>query len=643
MSNRVIVIGGGLAGLTAAHSILEHGGTVTIIDKSAFFGGNSTKATSGINGTPTQAQADENVKDSARRFMEDTNLSYHGGKKDGAVSPIVREMTRLSGPSLDWLSHNFGLDLSVLGLMAGHSAPRTHRGKEKFPGMTITYGLMSALEKVAEKEPERVKILCKSRAVRLIRDGIGPIVGVVYADNKGVEQELRGPVIIATGGYAADYSASSLLRRYTPELVKFATTNGDFATGDGVKMGEAIGAGLIDMDRVQVHPTGLVDPKEPNAKTKFLAAEALRGTGAIMLNGEGKRFANELARRKDLSEAMISNKGPFRLVLNSKCASEMIWHCKHYSGRGLMKQYKNGKEMASDIGVTADTLADTFATYNSHCEAKKDPFGKPFFRNGPYRMEDSYYVAIIEPVVHYSMGGLLVNELAEVLDSNKTSAKPISGLWCAGECAGGVHGINRLGGNSLLDCVVFGRVAGKEACRYMLSNVSRMRLNITASHLGVDGPTSLPPQRTSAPIPAAVAPVAEAFTAPGGPRVPRVVVPQLPGYTLAPPKSTIAPVSLPTPQQPISTPAAPAKRLPGGPPLKLTRAEVAKHNTKTDCWVIIGKQVLDVTNFLDDHPGGGKSILVYAGKDSTEEFDMLHKREVIGKYAPETVIGELID
>jgi cytochrome b involved in lipid metabolism len=67
--------------------------------------------------------------------------------------------------------------------------------------------------------------------------------------------------------------------------------------------------------------------------------------------------------------------------------------------------------------------------------------------------------------------------------------------------------------------------------------------------------------------------------------------------------------------------------------------KVAKHNTEKDCWCIINGQVLDVTNFLKDHPGGKKAILLFAGKDASEEFNMLHKPDVVEKYAPETVIG----
>jgi flavocytochrome c len=588
-ANRVIIVGGGLAGLSAAHTVLEHGGTVLLLDKSSFLGGNSTKATSGINATPTQAQVDKGIQDGVELFVKDTNTSFHGGK-DGPVSPIVRDLGRLSGPSVDWLVHKFKLDLSIVGLMGGHSAARTHRGKERFPGMTITYALMDGLEKAEKADPTSAKILTKARVIRLLRDSsTGRVTGVVFVKD-GKEFTEFGPVIMATGGFGADFSKDSLLARYRPEIMHLSTTNGDHCSGDGIKMGEAIGAGLVDMQHVQVHPTGLVDPKEPESKIKFLAAEALRGTGAIMLDREGKRFCNELGRRNYVSDCMFKGKGPFRLVLNSKASAEIMWHCKHYTGRGLMKHFKSGAELAKEMKLKPAVVEAAFKQYNADAAAKKDAFGKVFFRNTPFDMNDNFYVAIITPVIHYCMGGLLVNELTEVLDGK--TKKPVPGLYCAGEAAGGVHGVNRLGGNSLLDCVVFGRVAGEQVAKYMLSTSlgpgSNIRLDTIYSQLK--------PAGGAAPTAAAAAPPAAAASKPAA--------------------------------------AASAKK-------KYTAADVAKHNKEGDCWVIIGKQVLDVTKFMPDHPGGKKAIMLFAGKDATDEFDMLHKREVIDKYAPESVIGEV--
>jgi flavocytochrome c len=581
-ANRVIIIGGGLAGLSAAHTLIEHGASVLLLDKSAFLGGNSTKATSGINGTPTQAQMKSNIQDTVEKFEKDINVSFHGGK-EGPVSKIVVELARQSGPSIDWLTYKFDLDLSVVGLMGGNSVMRTHRGKERFPGMTITYAMMDALEKVQAARPNEVKIITKARVTKLLREGNGPVTGVVY-ENGGKSVTECGPVIICTGGFGADFSENSLLRRFKPEVMAFSTTNGDHCTGDGLKMGEEIGAALVDMSFVQVHPTGLVDPKEPNSKLKFLAAEAIRGTGAIIIDATGKRCVNELGRRDYVSSTMLAGKGPFRLVLNSKCAQEIMWHAKHYTGRGLMKHFKSGEELAKDMKIKAATLAKTFVSYNECAAKKSDPFGKVFFRNTPFDVKDSFYVAIITPVVHYTMGGLSVDHQTQVLDAGK---KLVPGLWCAGEAAGGVHGVNRLGGNSLLDCVVFGRVAGKEAARYLLS-----------TYLGPGSNTRLD-----------------------------TIYKQLQGKPTAPTSVTV-PVSQVIEKKPAVL-------------RKITAAEVANHNKDNDCWVIIGKQVLDVTSFMPDHPGGKKAIMLFAGRDATEEFDMLHKREVIDKYAPESVIGEL--
>jgi len=250
-----------------------------------------------------------------------------------------------------------------------------------------------------------------------------------------------------------------------------------------------IGASSLDLEWVQVHPTGLVKPDDPDAKVKFLAAEALRGVGGLVLDAHGNRFANELGRRDYVTGEMWKNKPPFRLCLNKAAADEIIWHAKHYTGRGVMKYYASGEDLAKDMGVPVQKLVDTHeAHYQAAKKQEKDPdggsypaypsgktwdepsgktgSGKKFFHNiipGSAVPSEPFYVAIITPVIHYCMGGLECSAEAEVLDR---SGKVIPGLYVAGEAAGGIHGNNRLGGNSLLDCVVFGRVAGKAACKF---------------------------------------------------------------------------------------------------------------------------------------------------------------------------------
>jgi succinate dehydrogenase/fumarate reductase flavoprotein subunit len=157
----------------------------------------------------------------------------------------------------------------------------------------ITYAQMERLEDLAESSPDRVKIIKKAKVTKLIKDETGAIVGVEYEHNK-TTTSVYGPVILATGGYAADFTENSLLKKHRPEYYDLPTTNGDHCTGDGQKMAMAIGAHGVDLEKVQVHPTGLVDPNEPDAKVKFLAAEALRGVGGLLLDNTGSRFVDEL-------------------------------------------------------------------------------------------------------------------------------------------------------------------------------------------------------------------------------------------------------------------------------------------------------------------------------------------------------------
>merc|ERR1711937_743268 len=459
-------------------------------------------------GSETKTQKAKGVKDTNDIFIADT-------LKGGAKKPEVAKVLCVeSGPGVDWLMDKFELDLSLLARLGGHSMPRTHRGAERFPGMTITYALMQTFEKLAEQSG-RAKIINKAKVTKLIVNGStdsslferleetlhlangAHVVGCVY-EKGGVETKEYGPVILTSGGFGADFGNDSLLAKYRPDLLHLPTTNGEHCTGDAIKMGEAVGANSVDLEWVQVHPTGLVKPDDPDAKVKFLAAEALRGVGGIVLDALGKRFANELGRRDYVTGEMWKNKPPFRLCLNKAASDEIMWHCKHYTGRGVMKYYASGADLAKDMGVPVQTLIDTHQQhYEASQKAAKDPdggswpaypsgkswdaasgptgSGKKFYHNviqGSEVAKQEFYVAIITPVIHYCMGGLEVTADAEVISKDGV----IPGLYAAGEIAGGVHGNNRLGGNSLLDCVVFGRVAGKAAAKYIMGADGKFQL-----------------------------------------------------------------------------------------------------------------------------------------------------------------------
>jgi len=610
---QVIVVGGGLSGLSAAHTVLEHGGRVLLIDKNNWLGGNSTKATSGINGALTKTQIKLGIPDSAEKFYEDTARSA----RDLLRAPLVQVLTGNSASAVEWLQTKFNLDLSLVSRLGGHSFPRTHRGKEKFPGMTITYALMEKLEDLAKAQPNKVRILMKAEVTKLMTEN-GKVVGVHFVKD-GQNFTEYGPVVLATGGYAADFSENGLLKKYRPDIIHLPTTNGEHSTGDGIKMSLEIGGNAIDLEKVQVHPTGLVDPNEPDAKVKFLAAEALRGCGGLLLTKEGKRFCDELGHRDYVTGEMWKhNKGPYRLVLNGAASKEIEWHCKHYMGRGLMKRYTNGADLAKDMGITPKVLEETFNAYNEGAKQNKDVFGKKYFHNLPFVLNDEFYVAIVTPVLHYTMGGLEITPESEVVGKNG----PIPGLFAAGELCGGVHGANRLGGSSLLGCVVYGRVSGDSASRYLFGHL-------------------LSNDNSAVRRAAAIAPGVSLQVDPNGGRLQMEIVwggqqgAQAPVTTTTTPSTTVAnlPAQSGAKSEPIPSPKTDTAK-------EYSLDEVAKHNTEKDCWVVVNGQVLDVTNFLKDHPGGKKAILIYAGKDATEEFNMMHKPDVVEKYAPYTVIGK---
>jgi predicted heme/steroid binding protein len=272
-----------------------------------------------------------------------------------------------------------------------------------------------------------------------------------------------------------------------------------------------------------------------------------------------------------------------------------------------MRHFASAAELAADMKIDVRVLEDTFGAFNRAAEQNADPLGRLYFTNMPWRLDDNFFVALIEPVFHYTMGGLRIQPDCNVIAGD---GQPIAGLFACGEVAGGIHGVNRLGGSSLLDCVVFGRVAGVSAARFHLSQL--LAGQAMAAQSGNVAVKVFPDQH-------------------------RVQVDFTWDATGAPAASSSS--SAPAPAAPA--PAAPAPAAPAARDRNKvwTAAEVAKHHTKDDIWVIVNGQVLDVTNFLSDHPGGAQAILAYAGRDATEQFNLLHKPDVVDKYAPDCVIG----
>ncbi|KAJ3411573.1 NADH-cytochrome b5 reductase [Chytridiales sp. JEL 0842] len=449
---QIIVVGGGLAGLSAAIEASRKGSFVTLLEKEPRIGGNSAKASSGMNAVPTKAQAARGVEgDSVEHFRGDTIRSGKGRSDD----QLVQRLTAESAEALEWIE-SFGLKLDSVTQCGGHSFPRTHRESPRSDGKIASVGwdiiktlnahiqTLAPEPKVPLPQPFKVKVITGARVESLIGNVEDGISGVRYAVGEEINELHSDAVILATGGYANDRTSTSLLKQYAPHLADMPTTNGPWATGDGVKIGTQIGAHLVDMDQVQIHPTGFVNMNDPENLVKFLAPESLRAYGALLIDPKtSSRFIDELATRAVVSEAIMSlkpaNEGAHPvslLIMNDYIVKNFDAAAMgFYASKGLVRKYDNLKAVAEDLQMDYNKLEETVNAYNTAFETKIDKFGKKVFPT-KFSVEEPLHVAHITPVLHYSMGGLKITKNAEIL-SNKTddkgNLKPIPGLFGAGE------------------------------------------------------------------------------------------------------------------------------------------------------------------------------------------------------------------
>lgn len=456
----VVVIGSGLAGLTASNRLVsKYNIPVVLLDKASSMGGNSIKASSGINGAGTITQEHLQVRDSPELFLEDTIKSAKGS----GVQPLMYKLTKDSKSAIAWLQDEFDLKLDLLARLGGHSQPRTHRSSGKLPpGYEIISKLSSKLKDLQKENPKLVDIKLNSKVVDVALNDKGAVSSVKYVDEQGSEHDLEtSNVVFASGGFGF---SKEMLNKYAPHLINLPTTNGQQTTGDGQILLENLGAKMIDMSQIQVHPTGFIDPKNRDNNWKFLAAEALRGLGGILLNPlTGKRFVNELTTRDEVTAAIQKQCDKYNnitlLVMSEKVYENYKNNMDFYISQNLIKKTTIG-QMVQDfkLPITENEIINDLQTFSSSDFI--DPFGRSSIINtfgDNLKEESTVYVGEVTPVVHFTMGGAQINEKSQVIGNDGTALAP--GLYAAGEVSGGVHGSNRLGGSSLLECVVFGRTA----------------------------------------------------------------------------------------------------------------------------------------------------------------------------------------
>ena len=470
----LVIVGSGLAGLTAAfesNKLFKGKKRILLLEKLPKFGGNSAKATSGINMLNTPLQEKEGVIDSFDLFYKDTMKSGKNLSQPKLVSTVVNDSHYL----FDFFTQEIGSDISKLGILGGHSVPRTHRPTKE----TIGYHLVSTVYKKI-KNIDSIKIIYNATACELITDEKKTSInGIKYYLNENKDNiiELKTKsVILSSGGYGHDFdSEDSLLKEFIPDKMKFPTTNGKQTQGIGVKMARKIGIGLTDMTQVQIHPTGFVNLDDRYAKNKILAPELLRGVGGILINQKGERFCNELGTRDYVTQKIIENCEKAKdntitqyesfMLINQKAIDIYGGRVDFYIKKGYLRKYDTIKDFTDKMGIAQyyDNLVKTINEYNDSVDKKSDKFGKTVFPQ-KFDLNDYIYVGVITPSIHYCMGGLTMTYNGELI---KTDGKIMNGLFGAGEVTGGLHGGNRLGGNSLMECGVYGRRAARSAVEYV--------------------------------------------------------------------------------------------------------------------------------------------------------------------------------
>ena len=488
----VVIVGAGGAGMTSALTAAEKGAKVIIVESQAVVGGNSVRATGGMNAGDTpyqdnatfgQAAGVEKTLASLSSYADNEEITQLGeevrnqwaayqqagtdyfdtvelmqldtmiGGKGINDPELVEVLAENSAEGIEWL-RSYGIDLTNTGAFGGASVNRIHWPKVDGKKTSVGTYMIPLLEDACEAN-ENITILFETTANEIIMVD-GAAKGIKATGKSGNTVTVNADaVILAAGGFGANLEMVAELK---PELEGFMTTNAPGLKGQGIAMAQAVGAAVVDMEQIQIHPTVQAD-------TAALITEGLRGDGAILVNANGERFIDEVGTRDVVSAAEIAQPGSYSWLIVDDAMLQASATIQGYVKKGFVFSGATYEELAAQIGVPAETFAATMNTWNGYVAAGSDPdFGRVSFTN-PLDTAPFYAIKVTAGI-HHTMGGVKINTLTQVLS---TEGNVIPGLYAAGEVTGGVHGANRLGGNAVSDFVVFGRIAGEEAAELALA------------------------------------------------------------------------------------------------------------------------------------------------------------------------------
>jgi len=453
----VVIIGSGFAALAAAIEAKRAGSSVIIIEKRKIRGGNSMISGGVVAAAGSELQTIKGVEDSWELLLQDMlkaglYLNY---------PDLVRIVAEKSNETLQWTINYLGVKYDgTLNQWGGHSVPRCYTTYSK-SGAAIIQRQLTKLQELGGG------VNTKRLLTKLLQDKNGRVKGIEIRDgymfpnqNSGTFRYVKAQkaVVLATGGFGNDIPFRTA---QDPRLNEnMASTNQPGATAEALIEAMKIGAMPVQLSLIQLGPWTCPDEKGFGIGPWFAQTVAFQ-YGILVNPKTGKRFTNEMSDRKVRTDAIIETGRICIGIADETSAKIRSDFMPKLLKRGIVKRYKTLEELAFDYDIPSNSLKETIEKYNTFVLNGKDKeFGKSIPKDAQILTHPPFYAIRIWPKVHHTMGGVRINTNAQVIGLDN---QPIKGLYAAGELVGGVHGACRLGGCAIVDCLVFGRIAGRNA------------------------------------------------------------------------------------------------------------------------------------------------------------------------------------
>jgi flavocytochrome c len=453
----VVVIGSGFAGLAAAIEAAETGCSVAVLEKMMAFGGNSAISDGGIAAPGIDYQIAAGINDSPELMYEDLMKAGEGLNYPELARMVAENAQEAFVWARDKLRVKYFERVDIFG---GHTVPRCYT-PETISGLSLIQAQVARLRELGVPLFQGVylKALMQNEQQRVT--GVKVIDG--YRFNKplaGKELNIftRRAVVIASGGFGSDVA---FRQAQDPRLnSSVQSTNKLFATAETLKECMRLGANPVQLSRIQLGPWASPDEKGYGVGPLF-GDYVVFPYGIMVDPVTGSRFVNELCDRRKLAEEVLSRKHPVIGIADSRAVDLAGWDLSRCLSKGVVKTFQTLDNLAANCGINAEALKQAVSTYNSAVREGADrEFQKQIMPEAEPIARAPFYAMRMWPKVHYTMGGIQIDEQARVINRDM---QPIEGLFAAGEVTGGIHGASRLGSCSITECLVFGRIAGRSA------------------------------------------------------------------------------------------------------------------------------------------------------------------------------------